>query len=589
MISKTQELELKRQLMALTNASRYEEAENLARNMLSHLSEDMELWFAYAQINMALGRTKDSAVAYMRAAQKPSSLRQRSLAFAADMCEQAGLFELGVQAARYLVQLEENSASANFKAGFFAWQCQLVDEALRFMNKAVELEPDNSSFWMQLGQTYVHLGRIQEALNCFERAETLDDDNIDARVRWLYVSNYLEECPESNLFQAHRDFGEQLEARYPSYAFDTDPLEGRRLRIAYLSKDFCAHAVASFFIPLLAGHDRSSMEIFCYSDVPRPDEITERIKNDAEHWKDVSGLSDVDLCTTIRSDKIDVLVDLAGYAGGNRMNVFAMQAAPVQVNYLGYPNTSGCLRMSHRVTDELCDPTGDSDPFYTEELERLPNGFLCYQSLNLDVEESRPPVTENGFVTFGSFNVYPKLQPNILNAWAAILQELPNAKLYLKAKPFSEPSWRDLMKKRFLAKGVKEHQLIFSGRSRTYGEHLYEYSKVDIHLDTHPYNGTTTTCDALWMGVPTLSLRGAVHRARVSASIMERVGRRELIADDLDDYVKKAIALGNDLAKVEALRSGNRDRFLRSPLASGDLIARDLEAFYQRALEEQAR
>lgn len=585
-MNKQQELKLKRQLMALSKASRFTEAENLARHMLSQLSGDMELWYAYAQIEMALGKSHDSALAYLKAAEKPSPLRAQALKMATDMCQEAGLHELGLQAAQHILAVVDQSAESYFKAGFFAWHCQKDEEAVRCLEKAVQMDTGNAGFWEQLAQVYVHLGEIEKALEALEKAASIEPSTLSPRIQGLYISNYLSTYSEQALFDAHLKFGKLLEDLYPETRFpDPDP-SARRIRVAYLSRDFRSHAVASFFIALLAAHDREQVEVFCYSDVVNPDAMTEKLKGLAEHWLSVVHMNDYQLSEKIRKDGVDVLVDLSAYAGGNRAPVFAMRSAPVQVNYLGYPNTTGLKNMDYRITDAICDPAGEKGRFYTETLIRLESGFLSYQCLDAEVPETEPPCASNAFLTFGSFNVYPKIQAPMRNAWAEILRRAPNAKLFIKAKPFSEPAWRDSVTRFFVEKGAQPEQLLFAGRSGPYREHLESYAHIDIHLDTHPYNGTTTTCDALWMGVPTLCVLGDSHRSRVSASIMQRAGLSEMVAHSMEDYVDKALEFARKPEQFVALRRGNRERMLNSALTSGRAIARELESFYAQALAD---
>lgn len=584
-MKKDQELKLKRQLMALGKAKRFAEAENLARHMLSQLPGDMELWYAYAQIEMALDKQRDSAIAYLKAAEKPSSVRLHTLQMATDMCQEAGLYDLGYQAARHLLSLAKPSAESLFKAGYFAWHCQKDKEALDLMQQAVKASPNNAVYWEQLAQVYVHLGQIREALHSLEQVVSLDPSKLSARILWLYISNYLIDLSESSLFDAHVDFARHVEGLYPERKLAPPDRAGRRIRVGYLSRDFRSHAVASFFLPLVAAHDRRKVEVFCYADVAKPDGISEKIRALSEHWVNVVDMNDRQLSERIRQDGVDVLVDLAGYAGGSRVPVFAMRSAPVQMSYLGYPNTSGLKSMDYRITDVLCDPIEENGRFYTESLVRQSQGFLCYRCLDEELPETDAPCADNGYVTFGSFNVYPKIQAPVREAWARILSQVPGARLLIKAKPFSEPSWRDSVSRFFIDRGVAKEQLLFLGRSASYQEHLEAYGQIDIHLDTHPYNGTTTTCDALWMGVPTLCLAGDSHRARVSASIMKRVGLNELVAESLDDYIDKAVAFARQPESVISLRKGNRARMEGSTLTSGPAIAGELESFYETVLK----
>jgi protein O-GlcNAc transferase len=358
----------------------------------------------------------------------------------------------------------------------------------------------------------------------------------------------------------------------------------RKLRVGYVSPDFRRHSVSYFLTPLLAAHDRNAVEITCYAEVKQPDEVTARLKGLVSAWRSTVGMSDAELAERIRADGIDILVDLAGHTAGNRLAVFARQPAPVQVTWLGYPNTTGLSRIHYRLVDRVTDPP-DASPA-SERLVRLENGFLCYEPPADAPPPMPPPCLAASAVTFGSFNNAAKLSPATLDAWARILQGSPGSRLVLKGAAFSEAETCKRFRGEFVRRGVAEERLALAPFTPSSRAHLAAYHAIDLALDPFPYNGTTTTCEALWMGVPVIALLGDRHSARVGASILTRLGLGRLIAFDPADYVERALALASDRAGLGELRAGMRQRFAASPLCDAAGFARRVEAAYRRMWED---
>lgn len=360
---------------------------------------------------------------------------------------------------------------------------------------------------------------------------------------------------------------------------ESDFTHTRRLRVGYVSPDFRQHSVAYFIEPVIAEHDRQRFEVYCYSDVARPDPVTERFKALADHWHDVSADSDETLARRIRGDGIDLLVDLDGHAAGNRLPVFAQKPAPVQMTYLGYPATTGLPEMDYRITDGVADPLESVDSASSEIRVRLPNGFLCYRP-----SDAAPPVAaankDGGTITFGSFNELPKVSPEVVRSWSRILEQLPGSTLLLKAAALGDPATRTRVKRRFEAAGVSSGRIELLGRTATLEEHLALYARVDVALDTFPYNGTTTTCEALYMGVPVVTLEGAAHAGRVGASLLSVLQLTELVAASEDDYVDTAVALATDAERRVTFHATLRDRLRSSALCDSRSFVPSLEAIY---------
>jgi protein O-GlcNAc transferase len=364
------------------------------------------------------------------------------------------------------------------------------------------------------------------------------------------------------------------------------PGEGRgegKIRIGYVSPDWAGHPVARFMQPILESHDRSAFEIHIYDDAPRPDAFTDRLRPFADAWDRVRGMPDEQLAEKIRADRIDILIDLAGHTAGNRLLVFASKPAPVQMSYLGYPNTTGLTAIDYRLTDAIADPPGLADELHTEKLLRLPGTFLAFRPPVETPAVVEPPLLTNGFVTFGSFNALWKINGPLLKLWARVLSAVPGSRMVLKADSLDDPAVAQRFANVFAEAGIDANRLQLLGREATYGGHLAAYGGCDVCLDSFPYAGTTTTCEALWMGVPVVSLAGQVHAARVGASLLSSVGLPELVANDPDNYVAIAATLATQPDRLRELRLGMRDRMRSSPLMDAVSLTRAIEAAYRTA------
>lgn len=354
----------------------------------------------------------------------------------------------------------------------------------------------------------------------------------------------------------------------------------QKLRIGYLSGDLRDHSMAFFLEPLLANHDRQAFEILCYSTNRRDDEVTARLKTQADVWVDARDMDDAALVQRITEDGVDILVDLSGRTVQNRLGVFAKRAAWLQAAYLGYPTYTGVPQIDWRVSDAVIDPEGKRG-FVSERPLRLPRSMFCYRP-PVDAPECRYiSARERGYLCFGSFNQLQKLSPAVLAAWARILADTPASRLLLKATAFSDAESRRRVIETFARAGIApERVMIREGIAERRG-HLDLYNEIDIALDTFPYNGATTTCEALWMGTPVITLAGETHASRMGASILTALGLPELIAPSVDAYVTAATRLARSEASLAELHRGLRQRFADSPL-------RDEQGF-TRAFEQAMR
>jgi protein O-GlcNAc transferase len=301
----------------------------------------------------------------------------------------------------------------------------------------------------------------------------------------------------------------------------------------------------------------------------------------AHHWRNIANLTDHQVEAMVRADGIDILVDLAGHTCGGRLRLFALKPAPVQVNWLGYPDTTGLDMMDYRFTDELADPAG-SDQFYAESLVRLPGCFTCYKPLADAPEVASLPALKNGYVTFGSFNNLPKMNAKVVALWAEVLEAVPNSRLFIKSPPLTDLATRERYYELFGQVGINRERLELIGHTATQSDHMDLYKCLDIGLDTFPYNGTTTTCEALWMGVPLVTLEGTRHAGRVGVSLLNAVGMPDFIAKNTSDYVALAANLSSDLPKLAKLRAELRGCLTVSQLCNGKSFASKVEDAYRQ-------
>ncbi|MFP4087844.1 MAG: tetratricopeptide repeat protein, partial [Desulfobacteraceae bacterium] len=445
-----------------------------------------------------------------------------------------------------------------------------LTEALAAIDRALEQDPEFAGAHNHRGLIFQDQGRIDEALQSFDEAASLSPDNAAFCSNRLLAMYYNWRATPMDHLHAARKWWTQYEsevAKGPSFEIDPDPF--RRLRIGFVSGDFRNHSVGFFLMPLFMCYDRQQLEIHCYAQVENPDETTDRFRRSASGWYSTMGRDAAAVAEQIRADRIDILIDLAGHTAHNRLDVFALRPAPVQITWLGYPGTTGSPEIDYRITDAVADPPGESEAWHTERLLRLPNGFLCYEAPEEASPVASPPMIRNGHVTFGSFNTLPKLNSQVIETWATLLRSVPTARLVVKCRQLGDADTCQRMRDQFASLGVPAHRIRLMPKVEGTKGHLAMYHEVDIGLDPFPYNGTTTTCEALWMGVPVVTLRGDRHSGRVGASILSGLGLKELIAEDQADYVERAALLASDREHLTHLCRTLRERMMASPLCDG--------------------
>ena len=439
-----------------------------------------------------------------------------------------------------------------------------------------------------LGNLLVDMGRPDQAERCYRSALCCSPGDGIAASALLLSLNYRVDLTPAAIFAEHRRWSSTRMPPETGRRRRTHP-SGRppKLRVGYLSQEFRQHSVACFLEPLLRQHDKSRFMIFGYSDTRESDAVTDRMRRCCDHWIDVVALSDAQICQRIIDHRIDILIDVSGHTG-KRLGVFASRPAPVQVSYLGYPNTTGLATMDYRITDQWADPPG-SEQFYTEKLIRLPTGFLCYQSDCPLVTPGNATLPAGERITLASFNNAAKINDAVIAVWSQILHELGQAKLVLKYHLFADRRCCEWFAERFSAAGISADRLDFRGWAPNRRAHLEQYRDVDIALDTFPYNGATTTCEALWQNVPVLTVVGDRHAARVGHSILQSANMTELIATDKSDYVAKVVRLVREKGRLSAVRQDLADRLPRAPLCDPQTFTRHFEQALERAWYDKAR
>lgn len=480
-----------------------------------------------------------------------------------------------------MLKLYPVSAETYASKGSTLYTLSRLEEAADCYRKALQLKPGIASLHDSLASALCEQGKYKEAIENYRQAMRLDPENYQFHSNFLMTLQYLPNIDSAEIFAEHHDVAESHAGTLSGeHAFANSREPERRIRVGYVSSDFRLHSVAFFLEPLLVGHDASQVEIFCYSGVPRPDATTARMQGWAHHWRDIAGLPDEQVAAMVSADGIDILLDLAGYTGGCRLGMFARKPAPVQVSWLGYPDTTGLEAMDYRFTDALADPEG-RDAFNVESLVRLPGCFLCYKPVPEAPQVALLPALENGYVTFGSFNILPKVNEEVVALWAEVLRSVPQSRLFIKSPPLTDSATAERYYGLFESHGIGRDRVELIGHTATQAAHLGLYQRMDIALDTFSYNGTTTTCEALWMGVPVITLAGERHAGRVGVSLLNAVGMQGWIAETPEQYVATAAKMAADLRGLAELRAGLRERMAVSPLCDGKSFAVKVEAAYR--------
>jgi protein O-GlcNAc transferase len=563
----------------LVKQGRLDEAQAALKRALAIDPQSPEANYALAALLILRGKPAD-AEPLLRAVLKrdPGSLDARTRL--SEVYLSRG--DLAAAAVELEAVLEQRPdwADALFNYGAALKRLMRLDGAESAFHRALAADPGHSRAYRLLGSVLLGQCRTEEALALYRAARERLPGDLDLESAELFALNSSETIADDALFVRHAAFGARIEQSHPPRfrPFRNMRSAGRRLRVGYVSGDFCYHVVTLFTIPVVERHDRAAFEVYGYSTGGRVDDYTRQLSARADVWREVSSLPATALADTIHRDGIDILIDLGGHSGIPQLAVFAQQPAPVQATWLGYLNTTGMTRMHYRVTDRHADPPGVTDRLHTEKLVRLPHSQWCYRPLVSIACAEAPPCARNGHVTFGSFNQALKISPTVRRLWADILRRLPGSRLVILGIAEGK-SREELLADLVGAGGDRSRATVLPYVSLQ--DYFSWLNSVDIALDTTPYSGGTTTCDALWMGVPVVTAPGTRPSSRSAASILATAGLPEWIASSREDYVRRAVEYARDEARLAQLRRSLRDQLRGSALMDEPGFVRDLENAYR--------
>lgn len=455
---------------------------------------------------------------------------------------------------------------------------------------AIKYSPNSPEPYNNLGNILKARGKSEEAIQSFRNALKIKPDFSGIHSNLLLCMNYVPAVRPDEIFKEHIKWALKFEQLEYICKLSAIKPSDKKIRLGYVSPDFCNHPVAHFFLPIIRSHNRNKFEIHCYAEVANPDMFSKEIASLADRWINTCGMPDPALAKKICDDNIDILIDLAGHTDNNRLGLFALKPTPVQVTYLGYPNTTGLNAIDYRISDDILDPKG-SQQFYTEKLVRLPQGFSCFSPPKFYPDVASSPYLRNGTITFGSFNNPAKFNTETFNVWSLILKAVPNSRILFYRNVFRQQEKENIIKQ-FITRGIQQDRITVLNQApkddcklppgRRYLRVMSE--DVDICLDTFPWSGHTTSCESLWMGVPVVTLYGDRPSSRLCASVLNQLELSFLVATNKDDYVQIATKLASQPELLSNLRSNLRQQMSSSVLCDGKLFTPSLELAFEKML-----
>jgi protein O-GlcNAc transferase len=548
---------------------------------LKHLLTGVELKPDYIDALLAVGNiyrhkgAADTAISYYA---KIKAIEFNEYAFigtAMAYLDQRKLEEALVETEYVLSQLPDSPRILNFLGTLYD-KGLIFQDALKCYNRAIEVDPGFYEAYANKSNTLKNFGQLQESIECVKKAIELSPDTAWLYTNLLLTMLYASFVSPEQLAQASREFGQKItDHLMRERPFTNDRNPDRKLRIGYVSPDFRKHAVSYFLSPIYK-RDKENFELFAYSKAETEDAVTENIKKYFDHWRDIKFTIDKEAADMIERDKIDILIDPAGHTGRNGLMIFARKPAPIQVTWLGYTATTGMKAMDYRITDSYAEPVGLTEHLNTETLWRLPDIFAAYapHENSPDVID-HPPFEDNGHIIFGCFNNFTKVTDPVLDVWAKIMAQVPDAKLMFEIAGIDDEKTRADIEERITAHGIPKDRLILMPYKRA--NQYVLYNKIDIALDPFPAVGGTTSMDTLWMGVPFVTLAGQDFRSRMGVSILSNAGLQKLIAQNAEEYVKIAVDLAYDKERLRTIRHNLRARVAASPLMDQERFARNFE------------
>lgn len=568
-----------KQAVALQEQGRHGDAERIARTVLATDAKNPGALSVLAAALCAQGKAREG-IACLRRIIEVDPGAAAAHANLATVLAAVGDFDAAVAHYRSALALQPGHAGCAEQLGRLLKLLARYDEAEACVRAALAAGADAPGLRQVLASALFEQGWVDRAIVESRAALAQNPDMPAAHSDLVRMLNYADGLSPEEIYREHAAWGARHAAPLERIAapHDNAPDPARRLRVGFVSPYFRKHAMNFFFESTVEFLQRDRFEITLYADVAQPDDYSERLKGYGAAWRSTVGASDARLAAMAREDRVDILVDLSGHTPGNRLLAFARRAAPVQVTWNGYPNTTGMSAMDFRITDEFCDPPGQTEHLHSERLARLPRIFMTWRPPADAPDVAPPPALAAGHVTFGSFNSCFKITPALAALWARVLAAVPGSRLMLVTigAGAAERRVRDL----FAAHGIGAERLEILPRM-THEEFLMSHARADIALDSYPYHGTTTTCFSLWMGLPVVTLAGATHVSRVGVSLLTNAGLPDLVARDPDHYVEIARRIAGDLSALAALRAGLRGRILTSPLADGRAGARAFERAFR--------
>jgi predicted O-linked N-acetylglucosamine transferase (SPINDLY family) len=563
------------------------QAKNILEQLLPHESNNSSISLLRGMVALKEKRASDALRALTIAAEaKPDSpMREFYLGVALERC---GEIEEAATQYRWVLELNANYLPAINNLSRILGYADL-DEALELCERGLRLAPRYAALNATMGHLQLHAGNAVLAAKYYRQSLKYRPQNSETRSGLIFSMNYFETGVQQ-LLEEERKW-ERILAKSSGRNISKNiwdllnleiPTHPRKLRIGYLSGDFRRHSVSFFIDPLLRCHDKKHFDIYCYSDVEQPDDVTEAICQKASCWRDISRMSNGDVYKQIKKDHVDILVDLFGHTAGRRMEIFGLRAAPVQISYLGYPGSTGLKNIDFRIGDRFTDPER-LDQFFPEELIRLQNGFWAYSPPAESPKVGPLPCLKNGYFTFGSFNNQAKITPDVIEVWSRILEQNYSARLLIKNSSLASESVRDRVWEQFEQNGITPGRVMLRPFTPSLRDHLDGYNEVDVALDTFPYNGTTTTFEALWMGVPVLTMVGERHASRVGNAILSRLNLQEFITGSYQSYIRTAADMPDRLKDLIELRKGLRKRLMNSPFCDHAARTAELEKAFRSA------
>ena len=540
--------------------------------------------YASAHFNLGntwvrLGDVKSAQAAYQRAIALKPDFVDAEVALGA-LLDDLRDFEGACAHYRRALVLQPDYAQAHCNLGKSLRDLGRFDDAVVCFGKALELNPAYAEAYVNLGVVLGDLGEQRKALDCYRQALNLKPEYLAALSNLLFLLNYETVNEGISAFAEAQRFGEAAaQLATPFIHWNVAVVPSRCLRVGFVSGDFRTHPVSYFLEGVLVALSQTAvgrLEFVAYSNHSFEDSVTDRLKKIFHAWRSCAGLEDAEMARRIHDDAVDILIDLSGHTASNRLPVFAFKSAPVQVSWLGYFATTGLKEIDYLVADPWT-LLPSEEQLFVEHIWRLPETRLCFTPPPFDIGVTSLPALDSGHITFASFNNSSKITDSVVALWAQVLREVPNSRLFLKSPQLEEVRIRLAMQARFLAQGVDPSQLIFEGLSPR-DQYLAAYNRVDIALDPFPYTGGTTSAEALWMGVPVLTLAGRSFLSRQGVGLLANAGLMDWIAENPQDYVDRARSHAKDLSTLSRLRTTLRQRVLTTPLFDAKRFASHFEA-----------